>query len=154
MKLWRRNKRVEELPSFLRAGLIKFNQRLHSIANFLQQKTNDYSQRKKKVLLALLTCVFISESMMIIVQSFTRKSETAISITRIKTIPLQKGQTQNLFITEKEFLRIQSFKNTIDSLNATPARRKLRDSLLHNRPHLMDSVNFLINLYLEQSKTK
>ena len=42
MKLWRRNKRVEkELPSFLRAGLIKFNQRLHNIANFLQQKANE-----------------------------------------------------------------------------------------------------------------
>ena len=154
MKLWRKNKNIEkELPSFLKAGLIRFNGRLISIANSLQQRTNHYSPRKKKLLLLLFVTVFVTESSLVIIQSITRKSKTSIAATRIKTIPVEFEKNIAPLITKSEFIKIQKFKNYIDSLSTTAQGRKLKDSLLHNRPQLMDSVNFLINLYLEQSKT-
>lgn len=155
MKLWRKNKRVEkELPSFFKAGLIKLNWHLHRLASFLQHRTDGYSPKKKKVLLLLFIIVFAAESILIIFQSLTRKCNTSIAITRIKPLALPDESTQNFLVTQKEFLKIQGLKNYIDSLSTTAKGRRLRDSLLHNRPHLMDSVNFLIKLYLEQSKTK
>jgi hypothetical protein len=154
MKLWRKNNRIEkELPTFLRAGLNRFNGRLMSIANYLQQRTNNYSLRKKKVLLFLFVIVFLTESSVVLVQGIARKSKSPISVTRIKTIPVESSESATPHITKAEFLKIKKFKNYIDSLSTTAEGIKHKDSLLHNRPQLMDSVNFLINLFLEQSKT-
>jgi hypothetical protein len=155
MKLWRKSKRVEkELPSFLKIGLVKFNQRLIGIANFLQEKTNGYSVKKKKILLLLFVIVFFAETTAVIIQAVKQRSKTSIAVTRIKTIPVETTKPAVPLITKTEFLRIQRFKNYIDSLNISTQGKKLRYSLLHNRPHLMDSVNYLISLYLEQLKNK
>lgn len=154
MKLWRRNKKAErELPSFIKAGLIRFNERLIKIANYLQEKTNHYSVKKKKFLLLLFLVVFIAESTMVTIQSITQRSTTSIAVTRIKSIPVESNGTTAPLITKTEFLKIQKFKNYIDNLSKTAQGKKFKDSLLHDRVHLMDSVNFLVNLYLEQSKT-
>ena len=154
MKRWRKNKKVEkELPSFLKAGLDRFNRRLISIASSLQQRTNHYSLIKKKVLLLLFMIVFVAESSVVLVQSITRKNKTPIEVTRIKAIRVESSDKSTPTITNTEFLKIKKFKTYIDSLSTSTAGRKRKDSLLHNRPQLMDSVNFLINLFLEQSKT-
>ena len=154
MKRWRKNNRIEkELPSFLRAGLNRFNGLLISVANFLQQRTNNYSLRKKKLLLLLFVIVFVAESSVVTIQSITRKNKMPIAVTRIKTIPVESSENTTPHITKTEFLKIKKFKNYIDSLNTTAEGKKRKDSLLLNRPQLMDSVNFLINLFLEQSKT-
>ena len=154
MKGWRINKNAEkELPSFLKTGLCRFNNRLISIADSLQQRTNHYSLRKKKVLLLLFVIVFLTESGVVTIQSIKGKNKTLVKVSRIKTIPVESNEEHTPQITKAEFLKIQTFKNYIDSLSTSTEGRKLKDSLLHNRPQLMDSVNFLINLFLEQSKT-
>lgn len=154
MKLWRKNKKLrKELPFFLMAGLNRFNGRLITIANFLQQKTNHYSVRKKKLLLILFVIVFLTESSIVTIQSIRRKTKSSFTVTRIKPIPIESDEGIVLAITKGEFLKIQRFRNYIDSLNRTVEGRKRKDSLLYNRQQLMDSVNFLINLYLEQLKT-
>lgn len=154
MDLWRKNKKTErQLPSFVEAGLNRFNQRLINIANFLQQKTNSYSLRKKRIFLTLFVIVFVTESSVVTVRSITRKIRTPIDVSRIKTIPVESGKENLPLVTKSEFVRIQTFKNYIDSLSTTAEGRKRKDSLLHNRPQLMDSVNYLINLFLEQLKT-
>ncbi|HTM92202.1 MAG TPA: hypothetical protein VL095_07285 [Flavisolibacter sp.] len=154
MKLLRKDKKVErELPAFLKAGLSRFNKRLIAIANFLQQKTNDYSLRKKKLLLLLFIIAFVAASSVVLVRSIAGKNKTLVEVKRVKAIPVQSSETNAPQITKTEFLRIQKFKNYIDSLNRTAPGRAVKDRLLHNRPQLMDSVRFLINLYLEQSKT-
>jgi hypothetical protein len=154
MKLWRRNKKAgRELPSFLKPGLSRFNGRLIAVSNFLQQKTNNYSLRKKKVLLLLFVIVFVTQSSIVTIHSFTRKTKSPFTVTRIKPIPVESRENIASVITKAEFLKIQRFRNYIDSLSTAINGRKRKDSLLHNRPQLMDSVNFLINLYLEQLKT-
>jgi hypothetical protein len=155
MKLWRKNKRINrELPSFVTNALQRFNYRLIKFANFLQQKTNGYSLRRKKILLLLFVTVFITESTIVIIQSTKQNKKHTIAVARIKRIPIEQEPDQAPIITRSEFLKIQGFKAYVDSLSTTAKGRKLRDSLLTGRPQLMDSVNFLINLYLEQLKTK
>lgn len=154
MKLWRKNKKLKrELPSFITAGLKRFNGRLIAIANYLQHKTNSYSPKKKKFLLLLFVIVFLTESSIVTIQSITRKTKSLFTVARIKPILIESDKSVAPVITKAEFLRIHRFRNYIDSLNTTTQGRALKDSLLHNRPQLMDSVNFLINLYLEQLKT-
>lgn len=155
MKLWRKNRRVDrDLPSFVKPGLVRINQKLLQFASFLQHKTNNYSAGRKKVLLLVFASVFIVESTLIIIQTTRAGNASPITVTRIKTLPVEKLQRQTPPITKSAFVRIQKFKNYIDSLGATTKGRKQRDSLLGGRPRLMDSVNFLINLYLEQLKSK
>lgn len=155
MKLWRKSKKTDrELPSFVKIGLVKFNQKLIDIANSLQQKTNEYSVTKKKVLLGVFVVVFVTECLIVTIQGVKGDSKTSVEVSRIKALPIQNQGRSIPAITKSEFLRIQRFKNYADSLNTTRAGRKARDSLLRNRPHLMDSVNFLVNLYLEQIKNK
>lgn len=154
MKLWRKNKKLKkELPSFIAAGLNRFNGRLIAIANFLQQKTNKCSPGKKKFLLLVFVSGFVTESSIVTIQSLTRESKPSFTVTRIKPIPIESYKNVVTVITKAEFQRIQKFKEFIDSLNRTAKGRKRKDSLLYNRPQLMDSVNYLINLYLEQLKT-
>jgi hypothetical protein len=81
MKLCRKNKKLErELPSFLKAGLSRFNDWFISIADFLQRKTNSYSTGKKKLLLLLFVLVFVAESGVVIIQSSTRKNKTMLEV--------------------------------------------------------------------------
>jgi hypothetical protein len=154
MKLWRMNKKLKrELPSFITAGLNRFNARLITIANYLQHKTNNYSPKKKKFLLVLFVIGFLTESSIVTIQALTRKTKSSFTVARIKPIPIESDKSVAPVITKTEFLRIQRFRNYIDSLSTTAQGRKFKDNLLHNRPQLMDSINFLINLYLQQLKT-
>ncbi len=151
---WRRHNTREDgsLPSFLRTGLTKLNQWLIHIAGLLQKKTNSYSVKKKKILLLAFSVAFATESILVLVQSMNGSKKTPIDVSRIKTIPIQQEQAPGPFLTRGEFQKIQKFKNFIDSLSGSARGRKTRDSLLHNRPHLMDSIRFLLNLYSEQLK--
>jgi len=124
------------------------------MANFLQRKTNGYSTRTKKLWLLLFVILFVAESSIVTIQSIQRKNINSISVTRIRTIPIERNTTATPRFAKSELPKIQRFKNYIDSLSTTVRGRKLRDSLLHYRPHLMDTINFLINVYLEQSKKK
>lgn len=148
MKLWRKNKKTEkELPSFLKAWLNRFNRQLHRIADYFQRKTNNYPVKKKKFFLLVFVTLFVLESTIITVQSLRGNKGNFITVSRIKTIPLQKNSKIIPGIGEQELLKIQKFKTYIDSLSATPRGRRIKDSLLRKRPHLIDSVNFLISLY-------
>lgn len=155
MKLWRKDKKSdEELPSFMKSGLIRFNQKLICIAHFLQEKTNHYSTNKKKFLLLVFIAAFITASTVVVIQSVKTKRTASIVPNRIKALPVEKQAHNRAIVTRSEFLRLQRFKNYIDSLTTTVTGRMFRDSLLNNRPQLMDSVRLLINLYLEQLKLK
>lgn len=154
MKLWRKNKVTDwELPSFLISGLTRFHQWLIRMANFLQQKTNSYSVKKKKLLLLLFTIVFLTESSIVTIQSLQRRNNSPISIGRIKAVPIENNLSDVTVITREELQKIKRFKNYIDSLSTTAKGKKISDSLLQSHPHLMDSINFLIKLFSEQSKT-
>jgi len=97
--------------------------------------------------------VFLGESATVAIRGILGKYRSMVAVTRIKSIPLQLNATNVPRIAKKEFLRFQWFKAYTDSLETTLQGRKRKDSLLCDRPHLMDSINYLIHLYLEQSKT-
>lgn len=155
MRRWRTRKTAKSvLASFVKAGLGRCNQQLMVLADRLQKITNRYSPVRKKLLLLLFTAVFAAASTLIMIHAIRAVQVRSLPLTRIKMPPIETGQGSLPVITNATYVRLRWFKDVIDSLGTTAAGAKQRDSLLSRRPLLMDSVNFLINLYLEQIKTK
>ena len=153
MRLWRRNKREsKELHPVIIRLLANANSRLLKWADYLQHKTLGYSIGKMKFYLFLLCATFISASTIIIVRSLQDKHQVLSPVTPIKTVTLLKEEQIQSTINRNELSRIHRFKLYLDSLAKTASGKLIRDSLLSKRPYLLDTLNFLENIYKEQAK--
>ena len=149
--MWKRKYRVQRrMHALFQNAFAKFDERLVQCARLLEKKTSAYSNTKKKLLLVVFVLLFVSQSTRTLIQSFKNKNASAFSVSRIKTVRVRQAAPVSK-IDSSELVKIQGFKNYVDSLGKTAQGRKMRDSLFKNRPHLMDSVRFLLNLYSEQS---
>jgi len=149
MKIFRK-KNKELHPYFVRA-LLRVSNTLKVWAMWLQQKTNAWSSVKRTIILILFCGVFVSGTMVAVYQSFQKSISAPYAVSRIQPVRLLKREVHPL-ISEKEFTRIHRFKVMLDSLQ-TMDRTKF-DSLLTLRPHMIDTINLLENLYYEQRKNK
>jgi hypothetical protein len=153
MKLFRKkNKDCKELHPFIVRVLLHINNTLKVWATWLQQKTNSYSTRKRKIILILFCTAFVTESIVVVYQSFQKNNKIPYSVTLIQPVRLLKEESFHPLISEKEFNRIHRFKIMLDSLQITNTIKF--DSLLSLRPHLMDSIHLLENIYYEQQKNR
>lgn len=151
MKLFRKQKRKQrELPPFLIRQLLYLNNKLHVFAGWLQQKTNEFSSKKIKILFLVFCLTFLSVSIIVMFQSFKRDNRNLYNISPVRIIPLLKEQRIRPVINEQEFKRIHGFKIYLDSLQTTAKGKLEFDSLLSTRPLLTDTINYLENLYYEQ----
>ena len=152
MKIFRKkNKNHKELHPFIIRGMLHVNNTLKLLADWLQQKTNSYSPRKRKIILILFCAFFVTESIVVAYESFKKKTIVPSPITLIKPVRLL-NEVACRVISEKEFRRIHGIKLMLDSLQITS---KIKfDSLLSLRPHLMDTIHLLENLYYEQQKNR
>jgi len=151
MKLFRKNKDQGMLHPFILRVLIRIDNILKSWAGWLQQKTNGYSQKKRIIILILFCAFFVTESIHVVYQSFNKNNNMHHAVTFIKPVGLLNEKSHPL-ISEKEFERIHHFKLMLDSLQ-TNSKIKF-DSLLSLRPHLIDTIHLLENLYYEQQKNR
>jgi hypothetical protein len=147
MKLFRRKKN-KELHPFIVRQLMRINQKLLQYANYLQQKTNGYSRRKRIVLLFLLCLVFVTESSVVIIRSLHKNNMASITITPIRIITPPPDNPSHPVFSESEYRRIENFKRYLDS------NKIFRDSILVSRPHLMDTLNFLQKIYKKNENGK
>ncbi|HXL56718.1 MAG TPA: hypothetical protein VN958_10700, partial [Chitinophagaceae bacterium] len=61
---------------------------------------------------------------------------------------------EQTIISEKEFHRVELFKHYMDSLQKSLTGKYLYDSIVKARPHLIDSILLLENMYQVQSSKK
>src|SRR5450432_3096476 len=115
MKLFRKNKDQRELHPFILRVLIRINNTLKLWAAWLQQKTNSYSPRKRIIILVLFCASFVTESIVVVYQSFKKNNNVHHPVTFIKPVRLLNEEAHPL-ISEKEFRRIHRFKLMLDSL--------------------------------------
>ena len=149
MKLFRKNGNQRELHPLILRVLIRSNNTLKLWAVWLQQKTNDYSPRKRIIILALFCSFFVTDTIVVVYQSFKKDNLIHYPVTVIKPMRLLNEDAYPL-ISEKEFNRIHGFKLMLDSLQ-TNSKIKF-DSVCSLRPHLIDTIHLLENLYYEQQK--
>lgn len=147
----------DRLAQWLTAKGIRFQKRW---AGFMQRRMEKLSMRGKKGMVIALCIVSGSYCSRIIYQSFHNRHAKIFSVTAIQapahvTETGEATVTKDVIITEAEYQRVRHFHQYVDSLYATNEGKTIADSLLLQRPGLMDSIYRLEQLYqLQISKIK
>lgn len=142
-----KNKTELELPLFVQKILADLNQKIISLSDFLQQKTDIYSVGKKKFFLILFCFIVACDCSILILCSLQNKDHFYYTVSPIKVLPLLKQRITYPMLSDKELKQIQSFKFYLDTLTI-----KNRDSLFRVRPHLSDSLEVVEAIYRKQLK--
>ncbi len=158
--LFKRRKNIEEriTPAALKNIADAISNRMHKCSDYLQKRTERLSIQTKKSGLFIFCLLFGSISICVIIKSFTDRKNT-FSIHPI-TVPFNANKSnddlpsEQIIISKKEFHRIELFKHYMDSLQKSLTGKYLFDSIMNARPHLMDSILFLENIYQVQSSKK
>lgn len=124
---------------------------------YLQAKTEHFSVPSKKISLVAFCILFGGFSIYIIINSFIDNKSNLLSIHHI-TMPAYTNQSgderlnSNNIISKQEYEHIQAFKHYMDSLQSNSEGKIIYDSIIQARPHLMDSIHLVENMYQSQSK--
>ena len=126
-------------------------------AAFMQTQTERLSGNGKLILLTLFCLIAGSVSIYHIANSLIGYPSISIKISRIKA-PLyttrsgEENTRSEIVVTRQEYERLVHFRQYMDSLARSPGSKPFYDSILKQRPGLMDSVAFVENIYQSQIK--
>jgi hypothetical protein len=149
MKLFNRKIKERRVHQMLVKVLVSINHRLRRLADYLQKRAGSYPARTQKIMLVAFCLTFISISVYVAIEGIRNKAIDGYQVKAIKLIPLVEEKAIQPQVSMQELSRIHGFKVYLEHLS-----KKARDSLLMNRPHLMDTLNFLETLYQNQIKSK
>lgn len=170
MKLFKRktlipkNREKDEKPTLkdkAAKGIAGFILKMQNgFATFMGKRTEKLSSSTMKFILVIFLLSGSSLSIYFIVTAFIKKEQPkALRIDRLSVPryynkngdePIQPG----FFISKQEHEEMQAFKTYMDSLHRTKKGKLVYDSIMLNRPGLMDSVNKLEQLYQQQLQNK
>ena len=138
-----KNMNLQKLPKAFERLLIRINAALMAFANYLQRKSNKMSCGTKKVFLFFFCCSVIFECSLVVVRSFHQRNSFIFPELTVKTIRGVRNFKPDKIISE--FEKIQKLKFYVDTLSGPK-----KDSLLmSHRPHLLDTLIYLENIYLK-----
>jgi hypothetical protein len=126
-------------------------------AAFMERHTERLSIKWKLILLFFFCLCSGGLSILFIARILINNHSVSFHVTQGK-IPQHIGKSGDektkaiTIITKEEYGEIQQFKKYMDSLARTPSAKKHYDSILINRPSLMDSVILIENIYKSQNK--
>lgn len=119
-------------------GIAKSLQSLQQkFAAVMSSVSNKWTRKQKMIFLSLVCVGFISSSISAIMQSF---NEEKFSAPQQIVIPKEQRNEDIPLITEKEFQRVQSFRQRLDSVT------------IKQRPGLIDSIRMVEQMYYSQQK--
>lgn len=128
-------------------------------ADKLQGMSEKMSPNGKKLMLALFVLVFGGISVSIIWHSVSAHgNRSAVTIQPIVPSPpsghldREKSQWPERGVSTREYNMIRAFHRYLDSLAGTADGQQLRDSLLKEKPGLVDSLFAIEKMYLGQPK--
>lgn len=126
-------------------------------AVWMQRKTDHLSGKGKLMMLLVFVLLTGGYSIYLIGKSFSGNQTNLFSITPIKT-PSHFSQSgdearkTNAIISKPEYERIHRFIEYMDSLEHSATGKRLYDSIVTDHPKLMDSIQFIENMYQSQIK--
>ena len=124
-------------------------------AAWMQHKAERLSNKGKTIVLLLFCLPAGSYNIYHTLSSFSGKQLPPLTIFKQPKYTHPSGGEFShapAVIAEEEYREIQRFRQYMDSLDQTPPGEKLLDSLMANRPGLIDSVLLFENLYQSQIK--
>ncbi len=126
-------------------------------AAFMQRHTERLSAKWKVIMLLFFCLCAGGLSLLFIARSFMSNHAVSFRVTQVKT-PRHIGKSGEentgaiLLVTKHEYERIQLFRKYMDSLAKSASGKKIYDSILFERPGLMDSIILIENIYQSQTK--
>lgn len=148
------NAAQERLASSIVSACIRFQQRW---ADFMQHHTERLSRNGKLIILSLFCLTAGSLSIYFIATSMMSRKAPSFTVTHLKKpLSADKSGDENtkalLIVSKDEYEKIQRFRFYMDSLARSPSGKRLYDSILSQRPGLMDSILLIENIYQSQIK--
>lgn len=130
-------------------------------ADYMNKKFENVSPFRIKLSLVLFSLFFGSACLLIGVRSLSKKTEstTVQKISMPSHILLQDqypydSSMRRATLSVDEVDRIKQFRKYLDSLLAAPSGRTVYDSLMLQRPGLLDSLQTIEKVFDNQFKTK
>ena len=157
MKLFKKNSNMSDNPISNKAanGIANGILKLQLVfANGMQQWTGKWQQGQKRIFLLMVCTVFGGLSCYYAAMPFIERV-TAIEGLKPQSIILPKKVQKDhsiVTITTKEFKQVQAFKQQLSNLQKTPVGKKQVDSLMKQCPGLMDSLQWVEQIYYSQQK--
>ena len=144
----------ERLANNIVSACLRFQQRW---ADFMQRHTERFSRNGKLIILSLFCLTAGSLSIYLIASSVTSHKASSFTVIHLKKPPYAvKSGDENtkalMMVSKAEHEKIQHFRIYMDSLARSPSGKKLLDSILSQRPGLMDSILLIENIYQSQIK--
>jgi hypothetical protein len=126
-------------------------------ASFMNGKINKLSIRSKQVCLAIFCLMLGGFSVYAFVGAFRNSTSSGKRIQPDQAaVPKHFDrtdlETKDPSVSERDIMRINSFKKIMDSLSKSPKTRPVYDSILKARPGLMDTIQVIEAIYYSQSK--
>lgn len=126
-------------------------------ADLMQRYSERLPQGSKLIILFMFCLIASISSLYLIFSSVMHQSTSSIAITHFKAALFTgKSGDENTkatgIVAKAEYERIQHFQFYMDSLAGSSYGRKIYDSILNQRPGLIDSVLLIENVYQSQSK--
>jgi hypothetical protein len=152
--LLKENAAQERFANNIVSACIRFQQRW---ADFMQRHTERLSRNGKLITLSLFCLTTGSLSIYLIASSVTMGKGSVFTVIHLKKLPnaIKSGDENtkaSLIATKDGFERIQRFRLYMDSLAGSPSGKKLYDSILGQRPGLMDSLFLIEKIYQSHNK--
>lgn len=129
------------------------------LSEFLQRRSEMLSLTCKTFVFIIFCLISVCSCLYLIIKNFEFKISQSYSITPIR-VPKQVAQNElqkrqpSVGVTKKEFEKIQKFRFYMDSLARSKTGKRIHDSILINRPGLIDSITIIENLYQLHSSYK
>lgn len=123
------------------------NSMLRKFADYLKTQSEKLSLSQKKLALAIFGLLMGGICLTLTIRPFYYSSASEINLPEgmtTKALVIPPAEREAMF-SEEDFLMLMKFKSTLDSLYKTD--RPVYDDLLRGREGLLDSINFLIDLY-------
>lgn len=144
----------ERIANSIVSACLRFQQRW---ADSMQRRTERLSRNGKLIILSLFCLTAGSLSVYLIASSVKSHKASSFTVIHLKKTPYAiKAGDENtkalLIVTKEEYEKIQRFRFYMDSLAGSPSGKKLYDSILSQRPGLMDSILLIENIYQSQNK--
>lgn len=128
----------------------------HKIAERLNERAATWQPERIKLALILFCLLFGIASLTIMAKAiWTTKPDNSVVVKHMK-IPGYIGHTPeeitipDHFISKKEYNRLEQFRIYMDSLDGSANGKKIKDSILSQRPKLLDSLAMVEQLYNKQ----
>lgn len=147
-KLTKKTEAIQEKSPTTEGFGLFFRKTLLSCANGLEKLTAKFTRLHWLIALSLFIVFAGGLNVFLITNGLLKNGKSTFSVTAISKSKYltQTGEelsNNDAWVSEKEYLRINSFLFYMDSLKNSPTGQTVYDSILLNRPGLMDSARFL-----------